>query len=370
MSCIEGVCYVRQPGAKSSRSSTQHKRRRLPLSLRPAESAHPESHRGDAPGEESSPAGEACGTCGPSCGCGPCREAHPRAAEHAPAAGIPRRPAGRRPRLAIAPAGAIAPVARPWSMLSAEERRDLYGVAIDRALNRALVRPSGDPVPAYVSQYGLTQEMWDRANATQRQDAIYGGQAGVDRVRAALGGSASANPDALPEWARAAGITQTTWTGMDTAAREAARQRHANASGQGWQTAQSIITQGTAIVNQVLRGDLERDIERIRAQGAADSAARTAAAAEFTARTNLQIAELQAAAATSPANAAQFQQSIQALQAAQSAAQGQQAQQLATILQQMRATASAVTPTTMIVGVGVLGALGLAAAMVLRRPGR
>ena len=48
-------------------------------------------------------------------------------------------------------------------------------------------------------------------------------------------------------------------------------------------------------------------------------------------------------------------------------AQGQQTTQLATILQQMRETTNAISPTTVMVGVGILGALGLGAVALLRR---
>jgi small-conductance mechanosensitive channel len=121
------------------------------------------------------------------------------------------------------------------------------------------------------------------------------------------------------------------------------------------------------VVNQVLRGDLERDLERIRQQGNLNAQQQQAAAAQFVAQTNLRIAELNAAAAANPAQAQQFQQAISAMQAAQQQAQGQQTTQLATILQQMRETTNAISPTTVMVGVGILGALGLGAVALLRR---
>lgn len=314
MSCIEGVCYLGTPLAPSRAAPRRsHKGRRGigglgELALAPSG----DPSRGDQPGEA------ACDACGPHCACEPCRAAH------APSAGVPMPPP--RPRLVLAPAGM--PSAPSWAELTPTERRDLVGAVIDRAIDtRGAVRPAGNPPPA----------------------------------------NANANADALPDWARGRGITQTQWTAMSAEAREAERQRYLAASGQGWQTASTIITQASTVVNQVLRGDLERDLERIRQQGALGAAQQQAAAQQFVAQTNLRIAELNAAAAANPAGAQQFQQAIAALQAAQNAAQGNTTTQLATILQQMRQTVPAITPNTILVGVGILGALGVAAAVALRR---
>jgi hypothetical protein len=320
MSCIEGVCYLGTPLAPSRPARPRKGRRGIGgVDLAPAGSpAH-----GDHPDETSCPAAGTCDGCGPSCGCAPCRETH---GVPVPAAGVPLPPRpALRPRLVLAPAGAL-DATRPWAMLSLAERRDLYGLAIDRAIDTSRgYRPAGNP-PA-----------------------------------------PTPNADELPAWAREAGITQTTWNGMNVEAREAARQRHVSASGQGWQTAQAIVNQGVSVVNQVLRGDLERDLERIRQQGNLNAQQQQAAAAQFVAQTNLRIAELNAAAAANPAQAQQFQQAISAMQAAQQQAQGQQTTQLATILQQMRETTNAISPTTVMVGVGILGALGLGAVALLRR---
>jgi len=257
--------------------------------------------------------------------------------------------------------------ALPWDRLSDAERRALYGLAADRAIDRQRVRPAGVPIPPWVVGQ-VSQEEWDamtdeeRAFALATQDVA--GAVARMRARRSGGGAPVASGDTLPAWAREAGITQQTWGSMNTSEREAARREYVAASGQGWQTAQTIITQGVSVVNQILNGELQRDVARITAQGNTNSAQITADAMRFVAETNRQRAELELAAAQARASgnagqAEQFQQAIQAIQAAQQQAQGQQSRDLASIVASMRQEKSGVsTPAMIAAGVGGLALLG------------
>ncbi len=218
---------------------------------------------------------------------------------------------------ALAPAGLVVP-SLPWSMLSRAERQALYGASVDRVLDAGLspmLRPAGDPTPA---------------------------------------------EDPPPDWARAAGITPTTWAGMNTTAREAARQQHVAASNVGWTVAGTVIQQGSAIVQSILGGNLQRDLAAIQASASTSVAQTQADAARFVAETNRQIADLNLAAAQATAGgnapqAAQFQQAIQALQAAQNG----QTNALAQALQGLQQRSAQGMSTTAKIG------LGLGAAVVL-----
>lgn len=335
---------------------------------------------GDAPGETSLPSGCAdgatcggggCGGCGPACGCAPCRAAHHGDTQpsgglvtvamptlHSPARGAP-------PRLALRPSGLVVR-ALPWDRLSDAERRALYGLAADRAINAARVRPAGVPIPLEVLGQ-VSQEDWDAMSNEERALAPFDLPGALSRMRQRRGqggGGAPATADALPAWAREAGITQQTWGSMNTSEREAARREHVAASGQGWQTAQTIITQGVSVVNQILNGELQRDVARITAQASTQNAQVTADAMRFVSETNRQRAELELAAAQAraqgnPGQAEQFQQAIQAIQAAQQQAQGQQSRDLASIVASMRQEKSGVsTPAMIAAGVGGLALLG------------
>lgn len=327
--------------------------------------------------------GASCGACGPTCrACEPCRQKYGHldvpAAASAPAGMVDEvmtvtLPLARRSAATslasrrVMPSGAAAMPARPWAQLSPAEQRAAFGSAVDRALDRSLLRPAGDAIPLYVQTYGVSQAQWDAFNTGERQDAVYGGSAGVQRSLAAL--AARQNPDALPEWAREAGITQTTWTGMNAEAREAARQRHVAASNAGWTVAGTVLQQGTAIVQSILAGDLQRDLATIQANATTNAAQAQADAARFVAETNRQIADLNLAAAqaTASGNAAQVAQYQQAIQAIQAAQNGQTAT-LAQALQGLQAQqAQGMSSTAKIaLGVGAVAVLGLGAVVALR----
>lgn len=390
MGCTAGQCFLDKP----LRQRAPRGGPGLP-SRRPLPSARiPSAVAGDAivyaravvPSGCPAPAdhadeGASCGACGPTCrACEPCRQKYGHldvpAAGSAPAGMVDEvmtvtLPLARRsaatslaPRR-VMPSGAAAMPARPWAQLSPAEQRAAFGCAADRVIDRALARPAGDPVPLYVQTYGVSQAQWDAFNTGERQDAVYGGSAGVQRSLAAL--AARQNPDALPEWAREAGITQSTWATMNTAQREQARQQYVANSNVGWNVANTALQQGSAIVQSILNGDLQRDLANITAQSAQNVAATNAASAQFVAETNQRIADLNLAAAQAnaqgnSAQAAQFQQAIQALQAAQSG----QSNALADALRAMQ-PAPMSTTTKVALGLGAAALLGLGVVLVARK---
>jgi hypothetical protein len=374
MSCSAGSCFIeqkrpRRPAAKASPLGPVRPRRRIAVA--------PSGCVGDAPGETSLPSGCAdgatcggggCGGCGPACGCAPCRAAHHGDAQPSGLVTVAmptlRSPArGTAPRLALRPSGLVVR-ALPWDQLSDAERRALVGLAADRAIDALRVRPAGIPIPLEVLGQ-VSQEDWDAMSNEERALAPFDlpGALARMRQRRGQGGGTPATADALPAWAREAGITQQTWGSMNTSEREAARREHVAASGQGLQTVQTIVTQGTAIVNQILRGELERDVARITAQASTQNAQVTADAMRFVSETNRQRAELELAAAQARASgnagqAEQFQQAIQAIQVAQQQAQGQQTASLAALVESMRQKSGMSTGTMIAAGVGGVALLG------------
>lgn len=371
MACSEGQCFI---GKTFPRRAVPRglpgvpgvvTRRGLPLG--PSAVADDAVVIPEAPADVS-PAGEACDACGPSCrACDPCREKYGHAdASTAPAAGT----AAEVYTVAMRPAGAVVVAqARPrtWAELSPQERYALGERALDNLVDASLyARPAGFlTAPPAARELGYNDMSWSALS---------------DSARATILAGAAARSDALPEWAREAGISQTTWTGMNAQAREAARQQHVAQSNQGWQIANGVITAASQITSSILNGNLQRDLANINATAQTNAAAAQQAAAEFTARTNLQIAQMQLAAqqaaqAGNAGQAQQFQQAIAAMQAAQAEAQGRQESNLAAILatmqqnQQRLSTEGMSTTAKVGIGAAAFAALLGGAYLVTRKRG-
>ena len=216
--------------------------------------------------------------------------------------------------------------------------------ALDAAVDASsYARPAGN-----LEQLPQWSQMNEAERAQARRGDVTGAIAAMTRRLTGVSGFDSfttpeggENFDTRPEWAREAGIDLRTWTGMTPAAREEARQRHVAQSNQGWTLAGNIFNAASQITQSILGGNLQRDLAQIQAQAQTNSAAAQQAAAEFTARTNLQIAQMQLAAQQAAAQgnagqAQQFQAAIAAMQAAQQEAQGRQESNLAAILGAMQ----------------------------------
>ena len=358
MACSEGSCFI---GKTFPRRAAPRglpglpgvgTRRALPLG--PSAVADDAVVIPEAP-VDVSPAGEACDACGPSCrSCDPCREKYGHLdAPAAPAAGVAPEvytvamPLGRTTGRPARPAGAIV-VARPrprtWAELSPQERYAIAEQALDAAVDASsYARPAGN-----LEQLPQWSQMNEAERAQARRGDVTGAIAAMTRRLTGVSGFDSfttpeggENFDTRPEWAREAGIDLRTWTGMTPAAREEARQRHVAQSNQGWTLAGNIFNAASQITQSILGGNLQRDLAQIQAQAQTNSAAAQQAAAEFTARTNLQIAQMQLAAQQAAAQgnagqAQQFQAAIAAMQAAQQEAQGRQESNLAAILGAMQ----------------------------------
>lgn len=197
------------------------------------------------------------------------------------------------PELAVRPAGAPMIPTRPWSQLSDQEKAAIIGVVVDRHAHGmgspTLLRRSGNVVPPPAAPGGrspipselagtITQAAWD-AKSEEEQVAM---------VRAAR---------ERREQQATAGFTF--GTGLANAARD--------------------------IVTEFMRGETQRELANINATARTNEAQAREAADRYVANTNLQIAELNAAAARARASgdtagASQLSTVIQGLIAAQNQA--------------------------------------------------
>ena len=201
------------------------------------------------------------------------------------------------PELAVRPAGAPMIPTRPWSQLSDQEKAAIIGLVVDRH-----ARGMGSPQIVRRSADGP---------ATPATPAAPGGRRPI--------------PSEL-----AGTITQAAWDAKtedeQVAMLRAARDRAAQQSTAGFTFGTNIANAARDIVTEFMRGDTQRELANITATSRANEAQGRAESEAYVARTNLQIAEVNAAAARArstgdTAGLAQLSTTLQGLLAAQAQAQ-------------------------------------------------
>ncbi len=187
------------------------------------------------------------------------------------------------PELAVRPAGAPMIPTRPWSQLTDQEKSAIIGVVVDRharGMGSPTIRRSGvaGPIPPELAGT-ITQEAWNAKSEDEQ----------VAMVRAA-------------------------------------RDRAAQQATAGWNFGTGIANAARDIVTEYMRGETQRELANITATSRTNEAQARTEADRYVANTNLQIAELNAAAARARASgdtagASQMATVIQGLMDAQRAAQ-------------------------------------------------
>lgn len=174
------------------------------------------------------------------------------------------------PELAIRPAGLLVPTravpTRPWAELTDAEKADLIRLITERhatglgSADAPLAR-SGVVIPPELRGI-VSQADWDRKTDEERAEALRAERAERDR-REEL---------------------------------RAERDRRASAAA-GWNFGTQLATSARDIVSEWMRGDTQRQLATITANARTNEAQARTDAERYVANTNLQIAELNAAAA-------------------------------------------------------------------------
>lgn len=238
------------------------------------------------------------------------------------------------PELAIRPAGLPAPAravpTRPWDELTDAEKADLMRLVVERhaaGLGSAVapLARSGVPIPSLL-QGTVTQADWDRKSDEDRAAMLLEAQGRADQYNRA----------------------------------EEERRR---AQAAGWNFGTQLATSARDIVTEWMRGDTQRQLATITANARTNEAQARSDAERYVANTNLQIAELQTAAARArqtgdTANANQMLQVLQQMMASQN-----QMRQVAE-----GGSSSKLSTGAMVgIGVGVAAVVGLGVYLVANR---